>query len=160
MPARGAVVTRRQLTLHLLREAGGRGVTTSEFLEGGCGSRFGGRILELREQGHMIETERVREGSFRYTLTFDVERDTTTRPVDPGMASIPNGDGVSPGADPRAPTAPDSWLEPPARNAPRPTSPDVADHDSPAAPPAPPPKLFDPPPRRANYMDVDDLEAA
>ena len=66
-------MTRRQLVLHLLREAGPRGVTTAELLQAGCGSRYGGRLFELREQGHVIEGERLREGSWRYRLVHDPE---------------------------------------------------------------------------------------
>lgn len=60
------------MVLYLLREAGDHGVTTSEFLQAGCGSRFGGRIFELREQGHVIEAEPLEGGpfgSFIYRLT-------------------------------------------------------------------------------------------
>lgn len=61
-------MSRRALVLQLLTEAGPRGVTTAEFLEAGCGSRFGGRIFELRRDGHAIDARPIRTGSYRYTL--------------------------------------------------------------------------------------------
>jgi hypothetical protein len=64
-------MTRRDLALHLLREAGSRGITTAEFLRAGVGSRYSARIMELRQAGHVIEAERIREGSWRYVLTHD-----------------------------------------------------------------------------------------
>jgi len=42
-----------------LRAAGGRGVSTGELLHGGCGSRYGARIAELRGMGCEISTERI-----------------------------------------------------------------------------------------------------
>lgn len=64
-------MTRRELVLDLLH-ANPEGVTTSRFLREGCGSRFGARIQELRNQGYSITCERVREGEFRYQLeNFD-----------------------------------------------------------------------------------------
>ena len=61
-------MSRRELLLHLLRQAGERGVTTSELLQACVGSRYGARLLELREEGHTISAERVRDGAWRYTL--------------------------------------------------------------------------------------------
>jgi hypothetical protein len=61
-------MTKRELVLHLLREAGPRGVTTAEFLQAGCGSRFGARVQELRDAGHVIGSRRVRAGSHVYVL--------------------------------------------------------------------------------------------
>jgi len=61
-------MTNKQLTLHLLKQAGPGGVTTSEFLVAGCGSRFGARVQELRDDGYVIPAKRIRDGSYRYTL--------------------------------------------------------------------------------------------
>ncbi len=61
-------MSKRQIVLRLLREAGPRGVTTAEFLEAGCGSRFGARVQELREEGFVVDTRRVRTASYVYVL--------------------------------------------------------------------------------------------
>lgn len=45
--------------------------TTSQLLEAGCGTRYSARILELRNLGYDIESKRVRQGSFLYTLRED-----------------------------------------------------------------------------------------
>lgn len=61
-------MSKRVVVRGLLVEAGERGVTTGELLRAGAGSRYGGRIFELRAQGYQIETERIRDGEYRYTL--------------------------------------------------------------------------------------------
>jgi hypothetical protein len=61
-------MTRKWLLLSLLETAGERGVTIGEIMGAGVGSRYGARLLELREQGYVVEAKREREGSFRYTL--------------------------------------------------------------------------------------------
>lgn len=69
---------RKALALQMLRDArgrGARGVTTKEFLDEGCGSRFGGRLQELRDEGYSIASERLSMTSWLYTLTHDAERD-------------------------------------------------------------------------------------
>lgn len=65
-------MTRRELVLQLLTEAGGDGVTTGDFLRAGAGSRFGARIAELRADGYAIHAERVRDGEWRYWLAEDL----------------------------------------------------------------------------------------
>ena len=60
--------TRRDLVLRLLRAAGARGVTTSDLLVAGVGSRYSARLLELRERGYTITSERERQGQWRYRL--------------------------------------------------------------------------------------------
>lgn len=60
--------SKRHQVLELLRQAGARGVTTAEFLQAGVGARYGARLLELRREGHVIDAQRVRDGSWRYTL--------------------------------------------------------------------------------------------
>src|SRR5438105_98255 len=72
-------MTRRDLTLHLLREASASGVTTADFLRAGVGSRYGARLRELREAGHTITAKRERDGSWRYTL--NPERDIAPAPT-------------------------------------------------------------------------------
>lgn len=48
-------VGQRAYVLHLLDEAGHRGVTTNQFLAWGAGSRFGARVHELRhDEGREI----------------------------------------------------------------------------------------------------------
>ena len=94
-------MTRRQLALSLLEEAGGRGVTTAGFLQAGVGSRYGARILELRRDGHVIEAVRLRDGSWRYTLVSD-RAGGTAQPL-PAPASAAE---TCPGAAPPPPPVP------------------------------------------------------
>jgi Helix-turn-helix domain len=61
-------MSKREHVLQLLREAGEHGVTTAQFLEAGCGSRFGARVQELRDAGWVIDARRVRVGSHVYVL--------------------------------------------------------------------------------------------
>lgn len=90
-------MTRRGLCLHLLREAGERGVTTAELLQAGVGSRYSARILELRTEGYVIESERIREGSWRYVLTHDAERAAGPPATDRNSASRSPGAMGRPG---------------------------------------------------------------
>jgi hypothetical protein len=53
--------------LHALQGAGDRGLTTGQLDEIG-GTRFGGRIMELRDMGYVISQSRVRQGMHRYVL--------------------------------------------------------------------------------------------
>lgn len=88
-----------ELVLYLLRQVGDRGITNGEFLDAGCGARYGGRIYELREQGHIIEVHRESPSCFRYQLTHDagdVERSTSTpdtAPPDVGTGAPPAAGG-------------------------------------------------------------------
>jgi len=70
-------MTKRQRVLQLLRDAGPRGVVTAAFLEGGCGSRFGARIQELRDDGFAIVARPVRPGQYRYVLVAEPEGEMT-----------------------------------------------------------------------------------
>lgn len=54
-------------TLRLLQDHGETGVTTGMFAASGL-ARFGARLKELRDDGFVIRTERIRAGSCRYTL--------------------------------------------------------------------------------------------
>ncbi len=54
-----------------MREAGDRGVTTGEILAAGVGSRYGGRLHELRRVGWTVEGVYVRDGEWRYTLVSE-----------------------------------------------------------------------------------------
>ena len=60
-------MTQREQVLHMLKQAGERGVTTADFLQAYM-PRFSARIKELRDAGHRIDTERVGPSSSRYTL--------------------------------------------------------------------------------------------
>jgi hypothetical protein len=60
-------MTQRERVLHMLQTAGERGVTTADFLQAHI-PRFSARIGELRKDGHVIETKRLREGSFLFKL--------------------------------------------------------------------------------------------
>lgn len=64
-------MTRRELALQLLKDAGDDGVTTARFLDEGVGSRYGARIREIREEGYEIYAHRLRDGSWRYVLAGD-----------------------------------------------------------------------------------------
>ncbi len=68
-------MTQRQRVLAFLEFNGEHGVTTSEFLESFLPS-FPKRIFEMRREGYEISSERLRAGSWRYTLLAkpDVER--------------------------------------------------------------------------------------
>lgn len=87
-------MTKRDLARQLLERAGAGGVTTSQFLRAGVGSRFGARLQELRDQGFDISSERVRDGEHRYILRG--------RPSSPGpVAQTPQSgeaDAQRPGA--------------------------------------------------------------
>jgi hypothetical protein len=82
-----AKVSKKQLFLDLLRKRGRYGVTTRELLEAGCGSRYGARLAELRDDGHVVTGVRLRNGSWRYTLIRDAERDQASASRPPGAAS-------------------------------------------------------------------------
>lgn len=79
-------MTQRQRVLHLLREAGDRGVHSFEMIQLGI-PRVAARVHELQQDGHTIRSERSRfqgtaEGS-RYTLvSVPVESWPAVRPVD------------------------------------------------------------------------------
>jgi hypothetical protein len=94
-------MTRRWLLLKLLEEAGDRGVTTGEILTAGVGSRYGARLLELREAGHVVEGERERDGSWRYRLVWspdEVERGSGSGCLSP--ASTAEGASLQPSVPP------------------------------------------------------------
>lgn len=83
-------MTRKQLALHLLEEAGERGITTGELMKAGVGSRYGARLLELRAEGHIIESVRLRDGAWKYTLTSSP----------PGGVALGRAKGSAGGASP------------------------------------------------------------
>jgi hypothetical protein len=62
-------MSRKWLLLRLLKDAGSVGATTADLLAAGVGSRYGARLLELRDHGYVIESRRERQSSFRYILT-------------------------------------------------------------------------------------------
>lgn len=84
--------TQRNAVRRLLRVARHRGVTTAEFLAAGI-PRFSGRLLELRDEGYVISTERIGRGKWRYTLISEPDRS------DPERTPLP------PAADPHEPAA-------------------------------------------------------
>lgn len=47
------------------------GCTNRQFIEEQQVFNYKGRICDLRKAGHVIRTERVKEGLFRYILVFD-----------------------------------------------------------------------------------------
>lgn len=63
--------TRRGLVLQLLQAAASSGVTTSELLDAGAGPRYSARLLELRERGYAITSERAGPGQWRYRLEHE-----------------------------------------------------------------------------------------
>lgn len=60
--------SKKQLVRDLLEAGGNNGVTTGELLLAGCGTRYGARIKELRDEGLRIESNQVRPGLWRYRL--------------------------------------------------------------------------------------------
>ena len=59
--------------LALLIARGPQGVTNLELNRDVC-FRYGARIYELRQQGHLIETVRLGEGLFRFVYRFHSSR--------------------------------------------------------------------------------------
>jgi hypothetical protein len=108
-------MTRKALTLSLLRDAGERGVETAEFLNAGVGSRYGARLLELRNEGHVIEAERIRNGSWKYTLLS--EAGIGAGPSRPSLgASVDSGGALPSGTDTAPPkSAAQQLFSPPSR---------------------------------------------
>ncbi len=80
-------MTQRQRVLALLERNPWRGVVTAEFLAEYLPS-YPKRIWELRGEGYEISSERLRSGSWKYTLLAkpDVERRG-------GASVLPSGDG-------------------------------------------------------------------
>jgi hypothetical protein len=60
-------MSQRMRVLTMLQTADNRGVTSSEFYAAHL-PRFGARLLELRERGYVIETQRESDSVWRYTL--------------------------------------------------------------------------------------------
>lgn len=61
-------LTKKQLTLNLLRSAGDTGVDNRELNHAGIW-RYSARIKELRDEGYNIRTVRLEQGHFRFILT-------------------------------------------------------------------------------------------
>lgn len=59
--------SQRDKILAALRAAGSRGLSTSEMLRCG-GFRYSSRLRELRQQNHVITSEPVGNGCFKYVL--------------------------------------------------------------------------------------------
>lgn len=103
--------TRRELLAKLLRDAGDHGVTTGELLQHGVGSRYSARLMELREQGWVVQAERVRDGQWRYILVSEPS----------SVASVPaRPDGQPPSSpDPQSGTGARSLFDTSSFGAPR-----------------------------------------
>lgn len=60
-------VSARQRVLRALQAAGTTGCTTAHLCQPEVGGeRFGARVMELRAEGHKIDSRRLREGSWLY----------------------------------------------------------------------------------------------
>lgn len=81
--------------------AGDKGVVTADFLQAHL-PRFSARIMELRAQGHIIDSYRLRNGSWRYILR-----------AEPTSPSIEQAKGPTHG--PSSPSVEDDPLPPPGR---------------------------------------------
>ena len=60
-------MSNREKALEALERAGTHGITNIDLMAI-AGSRAGGRVDELRQQGHRITCEQVERGLYRYTL--------------------------------------------------------------------------------------------
>jgi|GEM_PF-2894530 len=61
-------------------EQAAAGVTTSDFLDAHL-PRFSARVKELRDQGLVIERDRLSASAFRYTLTSTPKLHPVTKPL-------------------------------------------------------------------------------
>ncbi len=97
-------MTQRQRVLAFLEAEGAKGVASGEFLAQYLPS-YPKRIWELRGEGYEISSERLRAGSWRYTLLAkpDVERRG-------GVKAIPSGD-VCPGSSPSLSTEEEAFFD-------------------------------------------------
>lgn len=73
--------TAKSRVLSALQEAGSLGQTTAALCQPGCGGvRFSARILELRQEGHVIHERRLRSGSWLYVYISGPSRPQRDRP--------------------------------------------------------------------------------
>jgi hypothetical protein len=64
--------TRKARVLRALERAGDHGLPTAVLCQPHIGgTRFGGRVHELRQEGHQIRCRYLRPGSHLYTLVVD-----------------------------------------------------------------------------------------
>jgi hypothetical protein len=64
--------TRKARVLRTLENAGEHGATTGMLCQSHIGGvRFGGRIHELRQEGHQIRSRYLRPGSHLYWLVIE-----------------------------------------------------------------------------------------
>jgi hypothetical protein len=69
----------RERALEALMRAGERGILNLDLMAI-AGSRAGGRVDELRQQGHRITCEQVERGVYRYTLQSEARRQAVAIP--------------------------------------------------------------------------------
>lgn len=119
--------------------------TTHELLEADCGTRYGARLFELRELGFVIDTS-PRKGGALYTLVHDPEKAAGESGAQSTPASAGRSLGATDAPELRAGREVDQCA--PAVDVPG---------DRSATPSSDP--LFDAPPARRPYEDVDE-EAA
>lgn len=60
-------MTKKERVLSMLESAGDRGVTNREFNEAGI-YRYSARIKELRDEGKIVDTIRIKGGYFKFRL--------------------------------------------------------------------------------------------
>lgn len=83
----------RQRVLHALQTAGTTGCTTSQLCQPELGGeRFGARVMELRAEGHKIDSRRLREGSWLYAYVGHNGADAGPgdNPTAPASAPLPS----------------------------------------------------------------------
>lgn len=95
-------MTKKQLTLNLLRSAGDKGVDNRELNHAGVW-RYSARIKELRDEGHNIRTVRLGQGHFRFILTEPSRSTNSGHDSAKANGKSPQDSEPSRGADPEAP---------------------------------------------------------
>ena len=75
-------MTKTEKALALLET--GEWITSTQFVEAGCGYRYGGRIQDLRNKGYEVEKRRVRGTLWEYQLRGRPIGDHATADPEPG----------------------------------------------------------------------------
>jgi hypothetical protein len=73
--------TKVGLLLDTLRSAGAAGVTSTDLVHAGVGYRYGAVVARAREQGHVIQTDRVSNERWRYTLVREADSGEPAHPA-------------------------------------------------------------------------------